>query len=186
MKFEMLEIPDLALIHPRVFEDERGYFFESFNKNTFIEAGITEEFVQDNQSLSQPGVLRGLHFQIGAFAQSKLVRVIKGAVLDVAVDIRKGSPTYGKHFSVELNEANKLMLYIPVGFAHGFLTLEDNTIFSYKCGNVYNKNSERGIMWNDSELNINWNIESPILSEKDKFNENFSSFNSPFEFFTKQ
>jgi dTDP-4-dehydrorhamnose 3,5-epimerase len=185
MKFELLEIPDLILIHPRVYEDERGYFFESFNKNNFTEAGITEEFVQDNQSLSQPGVLRGLHFQTGAFAQSKLVRVIKGAVLDVAVDIRKGSPTYGKHFSVELNETNKLMLYIPIGFAHGFLTLAEDTIFSYKCGNVYNKASENGIMWDDPDLNIYWNILNPILSDKDKTNENFTSFKSPFDFIPK-
>jgi dTDP-4-dehydrorhamnose 3,5-epimerase len=185
MKFELLEIPDLILIHPLVFEDARGYFFESFNKNNFTEAGITEEFVQDNQSLSQPGVLRGLHFQTGVFAQSKLVRVIKGAVLDVAVDIRRGSPTYGKHFSVELNETNKLMLYIPVGFAHGFLTLADNTIFSYKCGNVYNKASENGIMWDDPDLNIHWNVTHPILSDKDKNNENFSSFISPFDFIPK-
>jgi dTDP-4-dehydrorhamnose 3,5-epimerase len=185
MKFELHEIQDLVLIHPRVYEDERGYFFESYNKNAFAAAGITEEFVQDNQSLSQPGVLRGLHFQSGDFAQSKLVRVIKGSVLDVAVDIRAGSPTYGKHFAVELNERNKLMLYIPVGFAHGFLTLSENTIFSYKCGNVYHKDSEGGIMWNDPDLNINWGIIDPVLSEKDKNNEQFSSFNSPFDFVKK-
>ena len=185
MKFELHEIQDLVLIHPRVYEDERGYFFESYNKNAFAEAGITEEFVQDNQSLSQPDVLRGLHFQSGDFAQSKLVRVIKGSVLDVAVDIRAGSPTYGKHFAVELNERNKLMLYIPVGFAHGFLTLSENTIFSYKCGNVYHKDSEGGIMWNDPDLNINWGIIDPVLSEKDKNNEQFSSFNSPFDFIKK-
>jgi dTDP-4-dehydrorhamnose 3,5-epimerase len=182
MKFEKLDIPGLLLIHPRVFDDSRGYFFESYNKNNFSNAGITEEFVQDNQSLSQPGVLRGLHFQTGEFAQSKLVRVIKGAVLDVAVDIRKGSPTYGKHIAIELNEVNKLMLYVPVGFAHGFLTLAENTIFSYKCGNFYNKASELGIMWNDSDLNIQWNIENPLLSEKDNFNAKFSTFISPFEY----
>lgn len=182
MQFEQLEIPDLILIHPRVFDDPRGYFFESFNKNTFKEAGITEEFVQDNQSLSQPGVLRGLHFQTGEFAQSKLVRVIKGAVLDVAVDVRNGSPTYGQHFAIELNEKNKLMLYIPVGFAHGFLTLAENTIFTYKCGNFYNKASEQGIMWNDPELNIQWNIDNPILSEKDACNEKFNTFISPFQY----
>jgi dTDP-4-dehydrorhamnose 3,5-epimerase len=180
MKFEQLEIPDLILIHPRVFDDPRGYFFESFNKNAFANSGITEEFVQDNQSLSQPGVLRGMHFQTGDFAQSKLVRVIQGAVLDVAVDLRIGSPTYGKHIAIELNESNKLMLYIPIGFAHGFLTLAENTIFSYKCGNFYNKDSEQGIMWDDPDLNIQWNIDNPLLSEKDKSNESFSSFNSPF------
>ena len=186
MKFEHLEIPDLVLVHPRVFDDPRGYFFESFNKNNFKEAGIPEEFVQDNQSLSQPGVLRGLHFQIGEFAQSKLVRVIKGAVLDVAVDIRNDSPTYGRHFSIELNERNKLMLYIPVGFAHGFLTLEENTIFSYKCGSVYNKSSEMGIMWNDPKLNIQWGINNPILSERDALNQEFDAFISPFNYKSKQ
>ena len=186
MRFEQLEIPDLVLVHPRVFDDPRGYFFESFNKNIFKEAGITEEFVQDNQSLSQPGVLRGLHFQIGEFAQSKLVRVIKGAVLDVAVDIRNDSPTYGRHFSIELNERNKLMLYIPVGFAHGFLTLEENTIFSYKCGSVYNKSSEMGIMWNDPKLNIQWGINNPILSERDALNQEFDAFISPFNYKSKQ
>ena len=182
MRFEQFEIPDLKLIHPAVFEDPRGYFFESYNHSRFIEAGINDHFVQDNQSLSQAGVLRGLHFQTGDFSQSKLVRVIKGAVLDVAVDIRAGSPTYGKHLAVELNEQNKTMLYVPVGFAHGFLTLTDDTIFSYKCGNVYNKASEMGIMWNDPELNIDWKIENPLLSEKDQVNLNFKDFQSPFRF----
>jgi dTDP-4-dehydrorhamnose 3,5-epimerase len=182
MRVEQFDIPDLKLIHPAVFEDPRGYFFESYNHSRFIEAGINEHFVQDNQSLSQAGVLRGLHFQTGDFAQSKLVRVIKGAVLDVAVDIRAGSPTYGKHLAVELNEHNKSMLYVPVGFAHGFLTLTDNTIFSYKCGNVYNKASEMGIMWNDPDLNIDWKIENPLLSEKDQVNLNFKDFQSPFSF----
>lgn len=168
MRVELFEIPDLKLIHPAVFEDPRGYFFESYNFDRFSEAGIEDHFVQDNQSLSQTGVLRGLHFQVGEFAQSKLVRVIKGAVLDVAVDIRKGSPTYGKHLAVELNEKNKLMLYVPIGFAHGFLTLSDDTIFTYKCGSVYNKSSEMGIMWNDPELMIDWKVENPLLSEKTK------------------
>ena len=182
MRVEQFEIPDLKLIHPAVFEDPRGYFFESYNHSRFIEAGINDHFVQDNQSLSQAGVLRGLHFQTGDFSQSKLVRVIKGAVWDVAVDIRVGSPTYGKHLAVELNEHNKTMLYVPVGFAHGFLTLTDDTIFSYKCGNVYNKASEMGIMWNDPELNIDWKIENPLLSEKDQVNLNFKDFQSPFRF----
>lgn len=182
MRVEQFDIPDLKLIHPSVFEDPRGYFFESYNHSRFIEAGIIDHFVQDNQSLSQAGVLRGLHFQTGDFAQSKLVRVIQGAVLDVAVDIRLGSPTYGKHLAVELNATNKSMLYVPVGFAHGFLTLTDNTIFSYKCGNVYNKASEMGIMWNDPDLNIDWRIENPLLSEKDLVNLNFKDFQSPFRF----
>lgn len=182
MEIEHLFIPGLKLIHPRVFEDARGYFYESYNYNRFCEGGITEHFVQDNQSLSQAGVLRGMHFQVGEFAQSKLVRVIKGSVLDVAVDIRKGSPTYGKHYAIELNEKNKLMLYVPVGIAHGFLTLEDETIFSYKCGNFYHKPSEQGIMWDDPDLNIQWNIADPLLSEKDKENLQFRDFDSPFQF----
>jgi len=137
MEIEKFDIPNVVLIKPSVFEDSRGYFYESYNKNKFKEVGILDDFVQSNQSLSQKGVLRGLHFQIPPHAQSKLVRVIKGAVLDVAVDIRKNSPTYGKHVSFVLNEHNKHMLYIPEGFAHGFLTLENDTIFSYKCGNFY-------------------------------------------------
>lgn len=180
MRIEQVPISGLMIISPNVFEDPRGYFFESYSKKAFVEAGITEEFVQSNQSLSQKGVLRGLHFQHPPHAQSKLVRVIQGSVLDVALDIRKGSPTYGQHFSIVLSAQNKTMFYVPVGFAHGFLTLEDNTIFSYKCGNYYNKPAEDGILWNDSDLNIEWNVENPILSEKDKVNTLFRDFNSPF------
>jgi dTDP-4-dehydrorhamnose 3,5-epimerase len=180
MEIIRFDLPNLILIKPTVFEDSRGYFYESYSKSKFQEIGIIDDFVQSNQSLSQSGVLRGLHFQLPPFAQSKLVRVIKGSVLDVVVDIRKNSPTYGKHVSTVLNEQNKHLLYIPVGFAHGFLTLENETIFSYKCGNVYNKAYESGIMWNDIDLNINWNIEAPVLSEKDKINVAFSDFNSPF------
>ena len=180
MRIEQVPISGLIIISPNVFEDPRGYFFESYSKKAFVEAGITEEFVQSNQSLSQKGVLRGLHFQHPPHAQSKLVRVIQGSVLDVALDIRKGSPTYGQHFSIVLSAQNKTMFYVPVGFAHGFLTLEDNTIFSYKCGNYYNKPAEDGILWNDSDLNIEWNVENPILSEKDKVNTLFRDFNSPF------
>ncbi len=180
MKIETLSIPGLLVISPRVFEDPRGYFFESYSKQAFIEAGITDDFVQSNQSLSQKGVLRGLHFQNPPHAQSKLVRVIKGSVLDVAVDIRTGSPTYGQHFSILLSEQNKTMFYVPAGFAHGFLTLEDNTIFSYNCGNYYNKSAEEGLLWNDSDLNIHWNIDAPVLSEKDTQNIRFKSFSSPF------
>ena len=174
------EIPGLKLIHPNVFEDDRGYFYESFNENQLLEIGIEENFVQDNQSLSNKGVLRGLHFQNPPMAQGKLVRAVKGAVYDVAVDIRKDSPTYGQFFGVELNETNKLMLWVPAGFAHGFATLEDQTIFSYKCTEYYDPKSESGIMWNDKTLNINWNIENPILSGKDQNNLAFSAFNSPF------
>lgn len=173
-------IKDLLIIKPRVFADPRGYFFESYNADSFKLHGITSNFVQDNQSLSSAGVLRGLHFQAPPFDQGKLVRVITGAVLDVAVDIRKNSPSYGQHVSIELTEENKTMFYIPSGFAHGFLTLRDNTIFSYKCTNVYNKASEGCVLWNDTDLNINWNISNPILSEKDLTGTVFKDFNSPF------
>ncbi len=173
-------IKDLVIIKPKVFEDERGYFFESYNEGVFKLNNINASFVQDNQSLSNSGVLRGLHFQAPPYDQGKLVRVIKGAVLDVAVDIRKNSPTYGKHFAIELNEENKTMFYIPVGFAHGFLTLKDYTIFSYKCTNLYNKQSEGCVLWNDSDLGINWDIKNPILSEKDMIGTPFKEFNSPF------
>ncbi len=158
----------LFVIKPKVFEDARGYFFESYNNAVFEKAGLHLNFVQDNQSLSQKGVLRGLHFQNPPHAQGKLVRVIKGAVYDVAVDIRKNSPTYGKYFGLELTEQNKWMMYIPEGFAHGFLTLEDNTIFSYKCTNYYNKPSEGCLLWNDPAIGINWNVNEPLLSDKDK------------------
>lgn len=174
------DIPGLKLIHPNVFEDDRGYFYESFNENQLREIGIKDHFVQDNQSLSNKGVLRGLHFQNPPMAQGKLVRAVKGAVYDVAVDIRKNSPTYGQHFGVELNETNKLMLWVPAGFAHGFATLQDETIFSYKCTEYYDPKSESGIMWNDETLNINWGLENPILSGKDQNNQVFSAFNSPF------
>lgn len=170
----------LFIIQPKVFEDARGYFFESYNKDVFSHHGITSEFFQDNESLSHKGVLRGLHFQNPPYAQAKLVRVIRGAVMDVVVDIRQNSPTYGKNLSLQLSASNKTMLYIPEGFAHGFLVLEDNTIFSYKCSRIYNKEAEDGIFWNDPDLNINWNIQNPILSEKDKNAKRFKDFNSPF------
>jgi dTDP-4-dehydrorhamnose 3,5-epimerase len=173
-------IKDLWVIKPKVFADARGYFFESYNKEIFAKNGLNMTFVQDNQSLSHKGVLRGLHFQNPPFAQGKLVRVITGAVLDVAVDIRKNSPTYGKHFGAELTEENKTMMYIPEGFAHGFLTLRDNTIFSYKCTNVYNKASEDSIKWNDPTVGIQWNVEDPLLSEKDISGKDFIDFKSLF------
>ncbi len=174
------KIKDLLIIKPKVFADARGYFFESYNADLFKQNGILVNFVQDNQSLSNTCVLRGLHFQAPPFDQGKLVRVITGAVLDVAVDIRKGSSTYGEHVSIELTEENKTMFYIPPGFAHGFLTLRDNTIFSYKCTNVYNKVSEGTVLWNDTDLNINWDVSNPILSEKDLTGAPFKEFNSPF------
>jgi len=181
-QMEVIEtgIKDLIVLKPKVFKDDRGYFFESYNQQTFLNAGIKDLFTQDNQSLSGKGIVRGLHFQSPPHAQGKLVRVIKGAVQDVAVDIRKNSPTYGKHFSIELTEENFLMLYIPTGFAHGFATLRDNTIFSYKCTDTYHPENEGGLPWNDRDLNIQWMVEHPILSEKDKKFQAFSLFISPF------
>lgn len=160
-------IEGVVEVIPDVFGDERGYFFESYNRQKFLAVGITEEFLQDNQSFSIKGVLRGLHFQKEPYAQGKLVRVISGKVLDVAVDIRKNSPTYGQHVSVVLDAKKNNMLYIPPGMAHGFATLED-AIFSYKCTNVYHKTSEGGILWNDPALKIDWQLENPIVSEKDQ------------------
>lgn len=180
MEVKEIFIRGPLLIQPRVFFDERGYFFESYNKALFDELGIHEAFLQDNQSLSQGGALRGLHFQAPPFAQGKLVRVARGAVYDVIVDIRKDSPTYGKHYGVELSEDNFTMLWIPVGFAHGFSTLRKDTLFQYKCTQVYNKASEGGLLWNDQELGINWQIEKPILSEKDLILPKLKDFNSPF------
>jgi len=170
----------LLVIKPRIFGDDRGYFFECWSKQSFTENGLDLDFVQDNQSLSGKGVLRGLHFQNPPYAQGKLVRVIKGAVLDIAVDIRKDSPTYGQHFSVELSEKNKTIVWIPPGFAHGFLTFEDNTIFTYKCTGVYNKEHEGALLWNDKDLNINWKINDPLVSEKDLVAGNFKDFLSKF------
>lgn len=168
------------VLQPKVFYDERGYFYESYNADAFKNAGIPDVFVQDNQSLSQKGALRGLHFQAPPYAQGKLVRVIKGAVYDVIVDVRKDSPTYGKHYGIELTEENFTMFWVPPGFAHGFVTLKDNTIFTYKCTNVYNKASEGGLLWSDPALGIDWNIESPIVSDKDKVLPNFENLVSPF------
>jgi len=180
MEFIETAIKDLFVIQPKVFEDARGHFFESFTEKSFIDKNIKANFVQDNQSLSQKGVLRGLHFQAPPYTQGKLVRVIKGSVLDVVLDIRKNSPTYGNHFSIELNENNKTMLWVPEGFAHGFSTLQDNTIFSYKCTNYYNKESEGCVLWNDPKLKIDWKISDPTLSEKDKMGVTFNDFISPF------
>ena len=180
MKIIKTEIEGILIIEPRVFEDERGYFFESWSKDAFENIGLDINFVQDNQSFSSKGVVRGLHFQNPPFAQGKLVRVLKGSVLDVAVDIRKNSPTYGKYFSIHLSGENKTMFWIPPGFAHGFSTLEDNSIFSYKCSGVYNKESEGSLMWNDTDLNIDWKIDNPIISEKDQNSAIFSDFKTQF------
>ncbi len=181
METKTISIQGPLVIQPKVFFDERGYFYESYNERRFHEIGITERFLQDNQSKSQAGALRGLHFQAPPFGQGKLVRVITGAVYDVIVDIRKNSPTYGEHYGIELSEENFTMLWIPEGFAHGFTTLRDNTIFNYKCTQVYNKESEGGILWNDPDLHIDWKNDAPILSDKDRQNQPFRSFNSPFQ-----
>jgi len=180
MKIIKTDIEGLLIIKPRVFEDERGYFFESWSKDAFKNAGLDINFVQDNQSLSSKSVVRGLHFQNPPFAQGKLVQVLKGSVLDVAVDIRENSDSYGKHVSVLLSGENKTMFWIPPGFAHGFSTLEDNTMFSYKCSGIYNKESEGSLMWNDTDLNIDWQIKNPIISEKDQNSELFTNFKTQF------
>lgn len=180
MKVISEPLKGLKVIQPNVYEDARGYFYESFNQNAFKDLGIKENFVQDNQSLSNRGVLRGLHYQKPPMAQGKLVRVVKGSVLDVVVDLRKDSSTYGQHYCLELTEQNKLLLYVPEGFAHGFVVLQDQTIFSYKCTNFYSPEHEEGIMWNDADLNINWKIESPLLSAKDEKNLKFKDFVTPF------
>ena len=168
----------VKIVVPKVFFDDRGYFFESFNDKEFREKVCDTTFVQDNQSKSCKGTLRGLHWQAPPFAQSKLVRVTKGAVIDVAVDIRVGSPTFGKHVAVELTDENNLQLFIPRGFAHGFIALTDNVVFQYKCDNLYNKESERAVRWDS----INWdlekyNIETPLLSDKDKVHKLLSEMN---------
>lgn len=174
-------LPGLKLLRPKVFYDDRGYFFETYNKAAFEQVGIYDDFVQDNESLSQKGVVRGLHFQFGEFAQAKLVGVTKGAVLDVVLDIRKSSPTYGKHFSVELNDENKYRLYIPGGFAHGFATLKNNTLFTYKCSAFYNPEFEGGILYNDEDLQIDKPFENPEISPKDQLLPRFKDFQSPFQ-----
>ena len=174
------KISDLYIIKPQVFEDARGYFFESYNKQEFIRLGIDKNFVQDNESRSQKGVIRGLHYQKPPYGQGKLVRVMRGAVLDVAVDIRESSPTYGEWVAVELTQDNKWMYWIPPGFAHGFAALEDNTVFFYKCTSVYHPESEGSIRWNDPNLNIDWGIDNPIISKRDENTTLFKDFITPF------
>lgn len=175
MEFKPHRIKGLVEIVPRVFTDDRGYFFESYQYEAFQQNGINEAFVQDNQSFSTKGVLRGLHLQLDPFAQGKLVRVISGKVLDIAVDVRPDSETLGQYAAFILSAEKQNMAYIPPGFAHGFAALEDS-VFSYKCTNYYNKASESGIIWNDSELNIDWQIEQPNVSPKDEELPSFQEF----------
>lgn len=177
------DIEGVVVIEPRVFDDARGYFFESYSKRRFDEAVRPVEFVQDNESMSTRGVIRGLHFQRPPFSQSKLVRCVRGAVLDVVVDIRRGSPTYGRHIAVELTGENRRQLFVPRGFAHGFAVLSDEAVFQYKCDNYYHPESEGGISIADHSLGIDWRIDptEAILSEKDLRNPMFSDFESPFD-----
>lgn len=189
MEIKRTEINDVLIIEPRVFKDARGYFFESFSQREFDEKvtpilGHNIHFVQDNESMSSYGVMRGLHFQRPPFTQSKLVRCVKGAVLDVAVDIRKGSPTYGKHVAVELTEDNHRQFFVPRGFAHGFAVLSETAIFQYKCDEFYHPEADGGISITDTSLDIDWRIpvDKAILSEKDMKHSTLAEFNSPFDF----
>lgn len=170
-------IPNLLIITPKVFEDSRGYFFESYNSEVFEKFGLNQEWIQDNQSKSSYGVIRGLHYQLAPFSQSKLVRVISGRILDVALDIRRGSPTFGKHFTIELSDENKKQLLIPKGFAHGFSVLSDTAIVLYKCDALYKHEEERGILFNDPSLGIDWQISDnkAIVSAKDKVHPAFEN-----------
>ena len=178
------EIEGVVIIEPRIFKDERGYFYESFSQREFEEKVCRTTFVQDNQSKSSYGVLRGLHFQKPPYCQSKLVRCIKGAVLDVAVDIRKGSPTFGKYVAVELSEDNHRQFFVPRGVAHGFAVLTPDAVFQYKCDNFYNKESEGAVAWNDPQLAIDWKIpaDKVLLSEKDRLNKDLANADFLFDY----
>jgi dTDP-4-dehydrorhamnose 3,5-epimerase len=184
MKMKIIKTPieGLLVLEPKVFEDARGYFLESFHQQRYREAGITTDFVQDNESKSTRGVIRGLHYQLNPFAQAKLVRVIEGCVFDVAVDLRQESATFGKWFGVELSGNNKKQLFIPIGFAHGFSVLSETAVFSYKCDNYYSPQHERGILYNDPNLNIDWRIPEAeaVISEKDKKNDLFGAIGFQF------
>ncbi|MBN2460704.1 MAG: dTDP-4-dehydrorhamnose 3,5-epimerase [Candidatus Cloacimonetes bacterium] len=173
MKFIETVIPGLIVIEPEIWQDHRGYFFEFYNKQEFFRAGIRQELIQDNQSLSQYGTIRGLHYQVGKHAQGKLVGVISGRITDVAVDIRFGSPTFGFHLACELSDENHHQLWIPPGFAHGFAVHSDKAIVVYKCTALYARQAERGIIFNDPDLGIKWGIENPIVSDKDRANGSF-------------
>ena len=180
MVVQETSLKGLVIIENKIFKDERGYFFECYNRKELKKHHIDYDFVQDNVSMSLKNVIRGLHFQNPPHAQGKLVSVIKGSVLDVAVDIRSGSPTYGKHFSLILSSKNNKSLWIPEGFAHGFLSLENETCFLYKCTNFYHMESEDSLSWNDPDLNIDWGITNPIVSPKDNLAQTFKNFKSPF------
>lgn len=184
MEITQTTIPGVLLIHPTVFEDSRGYFFESYSQKKFADNHMAFDWVQDNQSSSSYGVIRGLHYQLNPFAQTKLVRVFRGTILDVVVDIRKGSPHYGKHFSVELSAENKIQILVPQGFAHGFSVLSEKAEVLYKCDNYYHKNSEAGIIYNDPSLAIDWKIpaDKAIISEKDLILPGLSDIKTNFEF----
>ncbi len=173
-------IPDLFIIEPDIFEDDRGYFFESFSEEKYERLGINYRFIQDNISKSTYGTIRGLHYQVGDFAQGKLCQVLEGKVIDVAVDIRFGSPTFGKSFSVELSAENKKQFWIPPGFAHGFSVISEFAIFHYKCTSYYSKKNERCIIYNDESLNINWQVKNPIISNKDKLGISFKEIQKDF------
>lgn len=180
MEIRKTKLSGLIILEPKVFGDERGSFMETYNRETFARLGLDMTFVQDNESVSAKGVLRGIHFQRPPFAQGKLVRVVSGRALDYAVDLRRNSPTYGQYACVELSGRNKRMMYLPEGFAHAFLSLEDDTVFNYKCTNFYNKQSEDGLLWSDKDLGIEWPVDNPILSEKDLKLGLFKDFVSPF------
>jgi dTDP-4-dehydrorhamnose 3,5-epimerase len=184
MKIKNTDIPGLLIIEPKVIEDSRGYFYESYNKEKMRGIGISMEFVQDNQSKSQYGVIRGLHYQKNPFAQTKLVRVLEGRIFDVALDLRKGSPSYGQWYGLELNSENKFQLLIPKGFAHGFSVLSDTAVVLYKCDDVYNPSSEAGVLCLDPDLKINWQIEKgkEIISQKDLIQNSFKNADHNFVF----
>ncbi len=184
MPFQKTNIPDLLIFEPTVFEDSRGYFFEAYNEQTFQQEGVAIKFVQDNQSKSSYGVIRGLHYQLAPYAQSKLIRVLEGSILDVAVDIRKGSPTFGQHLAIELSAENKKQLLIPAGFAHGFSVVSQTAIVLYKCDQFYHKESEGGIRYDDPSLAIDWKVDTAnaVVSGKDLHLPLFADCTSNFEY----
>ncbi len=181
MEIQTTDFKDLLIITPPIFTDSRGYFMEAFNEAKFrVETGLNISFVQDNESLSDQGVLRGLHFQMPPKSQAKLIRVVRGSVMDVVVDLRRSQPTYLQHFKIKLSAENKKQLFVPEGFAHGFVVLEDQTLFTYKCSNYYSPPHDRSIRWNDAHFGIDWEIEHPFLSPKDENSMLFDQFDNPF------